>query len=611
MSCPVSTDYLKLWSESDLIRAIDYQLARQALEWEARYGSTSAQDQQALLLTACAVSYVLGRGQVCLELSAWPKALMVSPEHLPTTDQLTRCQTVSVATPEADTSALFVVQGDRVYLNRYFRYEQSVLEQIRQRVRPEGMTASKALATTLRKLFPAPEADIDWQAIAAATACVQPLCVITGGPGTGKTTTVTRLLSALLSENPDLRVALAAPTGKAAARMTESIRQARERGGLPHADGIPSVSFTLHRLLGWSPRGFRYHNERYLPYDCIVVDEASMIDLPMMAHLLSALAPDTRLILLGDRDQLASVEAGSVLADLCDAGTEHGITDAFAARLGALTGYDMSAVTEPECSIMQNAMVQLRKSHRFGEHSGIGALARAVNQGAIQQADQVLEDPAFADAVRLAVDSEEWQTHVVEGYRQYCRLVEEGASPEWILDAFDQFQVLVALRSGPVGVEETNRRIERLLNRAGLLSDTSQLWYPGRAIMITRNDYDVGLYNGDIGIMLRHEGQERVVFRDAEGGLRFLSPGRLPNHETAFAMTVHKSQGSEFSAVMLLLPDKWQQVITRELVYTAITRAKKQFWCQVGNACWQQALNSRTERASGLRDALWSNNDAL
>ncbi|MEC9255896.1 MAG: ATP-binding domain-containing protein, partial [Pseudomonadota bacterium] len=325
----------------------------------------------------------------------------------------------------------------------------------------------------------------------------------------------------------------------------------------------------------------------------------------------SALAPKTRLILLGDRDQLASVEAGSVLADLCDAGTEHGITDAFAARLGALTGYDMSAVIEAECSIMQNAMVQLRKSHRFGEHSGIGALARAVNQGAVQQADQVLEDPAFTDAVRLAVDSEEWQSHVVEGYRQYCRFVEEGASPEWILDAFDQFQVLVALRSGPVGVEETNRRIERLLNRAGLLSDTSQLWYPGRAIMITRNDYDVGLYNGDIGIMLRHEGQERVVFRDAEGGLRFLSPGRLPNHETAFAMTVHKSQGSEFSAVMLLLPEKWQQVITRELVYTAITRAKKQFWCQVGNACWQQALNSRTERASGLRDALWSNNDAL
>ena len=611
MSCPVSTDYLKLWSESDLIRAIDYQLARQAVEWESRYGTTSPQDQQALILTACAVSYVLGRGQVCLELSAWPKALAVSPEHLPTTDQLTRCQTVSIATSDTDTSALFVVQGERVYLNRYFRYEQSVLEQIRQRVSPEGMPASKALATTLRKLFPAPEADIDWQAIAAATACVQPLCVITGGPGTGKTTTVTRLLSALLSENPDLRVALAAPTGKAAARMTESIRQARERGGLPHADGIPSVSFTLHRLLGWSPRGFRYHHERYLPYDCIVVDEASMIDLPMMAHLLSALAPKTRLIFLGDRDQLASVEAGSVLADLCDAGTEHGITDAFAARLGALTGYDMSAVIEAECSIMQNAMVQLRKSHRFGEHSGIGALARAVNQGAVQQADQVLEDPAFTDAVRLAVDSEEWQSHVVEGYRQYCRLIEDGASPEWILDAFDQFQVLVALRSGPVGVEETNRRIERLLNRAGLLSDTSQLWYPGRAIMITRNDYDVGLYNGDIGIMLRHEGQERVVFRDAEGGLRFLSPGRLPNHETAFAMTVHKSQGSEFSAVMLLLPEKWQQVITRELVYTAITRARKQFWCQVGNACWQQALNSRTERASGLRDALWSNNDAL
>ncbi|MDQ4425229.1 exodeoxyribonuclease V subunit alpha [Thalassolituus sp.] len=608
----MSINYLEVWSDNELIRPIDYQLARQAVQWEAGHGVTSAQEQQALMLTACAVSYVLGRGQVCLELSAWPKALALPAEQIPTTEQLKRCKTVAVASSETDdVSALLVVEGERVYLNRYFRYEQSVLQQIRQRVSAEGVAASKALATTLRKLFPAPEADIDWQAIAAATACVQPLCVITGGPGTGKTTTVTRLLSALLSENPDLRIALAAPTGKAAARMTESIRQARERGGLPHADGIPSISFTLHRLLGWSPRGFRYHSERYLPYDCIVVDEASMIDLPMMAHVLSALAPETRLILLGDRDQLASVEAGSVLADLCDAGTEHGITEAFAARLGALTGYDMSAVIEPECSIMQNAMVQLRKSHRFGEHSGIGALARAVNDGDMQQADAVLDDNAFPDAQRLPLDADDWQSHVIDGYQQYCSLVKEGGSPEWILEAFDQFQVLVALRSGPVGVEETNRRIERLLNRAGLLADTSQLWYPGRAIMITRNDYDVGLYNGDIGIMLRHEGLERVVFRDAEGGLRFLSPGRLPNHETAFAMTVHKSQGSEFSAVMLLLPEKWQQVITRELVYTAITRAKKQFWCRVGNACWQQALNSRTERASGLRDALWSNHDAL
>jgi exodeoxyribonuclease V alpha subunit len=600
------TALLKSWLDDDRIRAIDYQMALQVRQWESDAAGPEASPGllDALMLAACATSYVLGRGQVCLDLNSWPAALALPDRSPPERAQLHQCHSVSDGR-QPDASALFIVQGDRVYLHRYFNYEQQVLEQVRSRITPEGLAVNAGLSDTLKQLFPAQSADIDWQAVAAATACLQPLCVITGGPGTGKTTTVTRLLSALLSEKPGLRIALAAPTGKAAARMTESIRQARERGGLENADGIPSVSFTLHRLLGWSPRGFRYHAGRCLPFDCVVVDEASMIDLPMMAHLLSALAPEARLIMLGDRDQLASVEAGSVLADLCDAGAEHGVTPAFAARLSELTGYDLSQVTEPACSPMQNAMMQLRKSHRFDENSGIGALARAVNQGNTAATQAVFAGTEFSDVVRLDPDSEEWQARVLDGYRQYCDLIRKDVAPEWILDAFDQFQVLVALRNGPFGVEETNRRIERLLNRAGLLSDTSQHWYPGRAVMITRNDYDIGLYNGDIGIMLRHEGQDRVVFRNTEGGLRFLSPGRLPSHETAFAMTVHKSQGSEFSEVLLLLPAKWQQVITRELVYTALTRAKKQFYCQAGEACWNMALNSRTERASGLRDALW------
>ncbi|MEK9712255.1 MAG: exodeoxyribonuclease V subunit alpha [Thalassolituus sp.] len=595
------TSVIEHWLAEEKIRPIDYQLAKQVGEWERQAGTTNDELITALMLTACAASYALGRGQVCLDLSHWPAALTVG--STPDISVLAECRTV--CTPDTiDASALLVLQGQRVYLNRYFQYEQSVLEQIRKRLTPLGVDASPQLAETLSTLFPQ-NGETDWQAVAAATACLQPLCVITGGPGTGKTTTVTKLLSALLSENEHLRIALAAPTGKAAARMTESIRQAREKGGLPHADGIPSTSFTLHRLLGWSSRGFRYHSERWLPYDCVVVDEASMIDLPMMAHLLSALAPTARLVLLGDRDQLASVEAGSVLADLCDAGVEHGVTAPFAERLQQLTGCDLSGHVEAEVSLMQNAMMQLRKSHRFDEHSGIGALARAVNQGDQNSAERVFGDVGFRDVLRLPQDSEEWQRYVVEGYRQYCELIANKASPEWILDAFDQFQVLVALRNGPFGVEETNRRIERLLNRAGLLSDTGQNWYSGRAIMITRNDYDIGLYNGDIGIMIRHEDQDRVVFRDTDGGLRFLSPGRLPSHETAFAMTVHKSQGSEFAEVLLMLPARWQQVITRELVYTALTRAKKKFICQAGDACWNTALNTRTERASGLRDQLW------
>ncbi|MAE21429.1 MAG: exodeoxyribonuclease V subunit alpha [Pseudomonas sp.] len=636
------------------LRAIDVQLARQTLAWEQAAGNHDEQECITLLFVACATSAALGRGQVCFTLNSQADSgfhWLTQPEC---TDWLAACRTVGVFGVDLDVSAdgslgessevsissvsgssasdrsdagnqdapLLVMQGHRVYLHRYFQYEQQVLAQVRGRVLAESSLAhtsrsNNALATTLAELFelhaPADLFDThsapDWQAVAAATACLQPFCVITGGPGTGKTTTVTKLLSALLSESPSLRIALAAPTGKAAARMTDSIRQARERGGIANAEGIPANSFTLHRLLGWSPRGFRYHQARTLPYDCVVVDEASMIDLPMMANLLNALSPAARLILLGDRDQLASVEAGSVLADLCDAGHQHGMTPGFSEVIAGLTGQVLDEYTEAPCSPMQNAMVQLRTSHRFSADSGIGALARAVNAGDAANALAVLSSPQTDDVHVLAAD-ESWQTRALDGYREYCeRVADPDASPEAVLDAFDRFQILLALRNGPWGVEETNRQIERLLTQHGLLRDTHQPWYPGRAIMITRNDYDIGLYNGDIGILLAvKEGSDtvdRVVFRDADGGLRYLSPGRVPSHETAFAMTVHKSQGSEFAEVGLLLPPQWQPVITRELVYTAITRAKSHFWCQVSESCWQQALQHQTVRASGLRDQLW------
>ncbi|MEL7401745.1 MAG: AAA family ATPase, partial [Pseudomonadota bacterium] len=261
--------------------------------------------------------------------------------------------------------------------------------------------AQQSLKDTLAGLFPDvatlnENGQTDWQNIAAASACLQRFTVITGGPGTGKTTTVTRLLSALLSQAEDgktLHIALAAPTGKAAARMTESIRAAKQRGNLANAEQIPDSSFTLHRLLGWSPQGFRYHRDHPLPYDCVVVDEASMIDLPMMFHLMTALAANTRLILLGDRDQLASVEAGSVLADLCDAGNEHAPSAEFSQRLSRITGQNLQALNpalamsgESPGNAMQNALAQLRVSHRFTADSGIGQLAAAVNAGEVKPA---------------------------------------------------------------------------------------------------------------------------------------------------------------------------------------------------------------------------------
>ena len=622
------------------VRDIDRQLAAQLLRYELQANpQLSAEAQEALTLAALMVSVALGKGQVCLPLS-----LCLLPElrgrwqHFAEAGLgtwLSQCHTVFVT----GGSGIYqrqplVLNGSRLYLARYYFYEQGVLSHIRQRLQAPLTTDDQALSAVLDQLFgQAAGAAPDWQKIAAASACVQRFAVITGGPGTGKTTTVTRLLSALLSLNTSMTIALAAPTGKAAARMTESIRAAKQQaaqmavpdadagtGGLPGAERIPDESFTLHRLLGWSPRGFRYHAQHTLPYDCVVVDEASMVDLPMMYHLFSAMAPQARLILLGDRDQLASVEAGSVLADLCDAGREHHPDAAFSRRLQQLTGAALEDDSEAACSPMQNAVALLRVSHRFDANSGIGQLARAVNQSdaaaaatAFSRYNDIAFDRLPQESSRPYWQQPAWHKVISDGCRDFCQAVTQQQPAAAVFEAFNRFQVLVALRQGVYGVEQVNSRIERLLQASGLLDTRPQsgVWYAGRPVMISRNDYDLGLFNGDIGIALPVEGEPgaglKVAFPDADGHVRWLLPGRLPAHETAFAMTVHKSQGSEFTELCLLLPDQWQSVITRELIYTAITRAKRSFHLFASESCWATGLSSKVQRASGLRDALWNN----
>jgi len=616
------------------LRSIDVQLAKQIVDYEFQRREERAQpltqtDATTLFLAAAGVSLVLGRGQVCLPLarSPLPEWQNLWPKPVDLNVLLADCHVIAhIADQNIDETdytgaeeqpPLTLFQGN-LYLSRYYCYERGVFNHIQQRLNNALLVNDDELATAIRTLFPSSDGGdtpvVDWQAVAATSACLQRFTVITGGPGTGKTTTVTRLLSALLSQNPNLSIALAAPTGKAAARMTESIRYARDR--VANGERIPDESFTLHRLLGWSPRGFKYHQGRSLPYDCVVVDEASMVDLPMMSHLFSALAADTRLILLGDQDQLASVEAGSVLADLCDAGTSHAPDIEFSQRLSRITGFDLTAVADRAYASMQNAVAHLRVSHRFNKDSGIGRLAAAVNAGNSDEAVTLFgqyDDLAIAwhSAVEGQLRVLPWQQRVIAGYQDYCRAVREQASAAEILQRFNNFQVLVAVRQGQFGVEETNRQIERLFKETGMLpassSGSNSAWYPGRAVMITRNDYDLGLFNGDIGILVPYEGEDRVAFIASDGAMRYLLPSRLPPHETAFAMTVHKSQGSEFEHVYLILPLEWQTVISRELIYTAITRAKVSFQCLTSLPCWQSGVATRVERASGLRQALWSN----
>ncbi len=435
-----------------------------------------------------------------------------------------------------------------LYLRRYWSYQADLLEALTTRATEEIPVAhQERLSERLDLLF-----DGGLQRRAAELAVRRRLCVISGGPGTGKTHTVARIV-ALLQNQADghIRVVLVAPTGKAAARLQESLREATEKLPEELGAGLQLRATTIHRRLGWrpdAPTRFRHDRDRPLPADVVICDEASMVDLPLMAKLIDAVPPTARLILLGDRDQLASVEAGAVLGDIC-----HGEGD-------------------PPIS---KCLVNLSKSWRFAEAPGIGALALAINAGDAADALAILasqESPEVSriDAPEDARPDDLVGQAVLDGYRDYTRTTD----PRTALAALNRFRVLCAHRRGRFGVEALNRLIRARLVGAGLLSPRGE-WYAGRPVIVTRNDYQIELFNGDVGVTLRDpQGRLRVHFEGLDGTPRSFHPARLPPCETVFAMTVHKSQGSEFDEVILMLPTRGSRILTRELVYTGVTRAK-------------------------------------
>lgn len=660
-----STDLLQLldrWVERGWLRALDRAFVS-FLE-ERAPGSDPL-----LLLAAALASHQLGHGHVCLDLQqtlAEPDfALSLPPEGdaltgplllpsqlLADLDLRTWLQRIAASTLVADGDAPgqqarpLVLSGQRLYLRRYWSYERQIDQTLRLRL-SQSEAAPADLPARLAQLFDdgALPGQVDWQKLACALATRAGFSIITGGPGTGKTTTVVRLLALLqapaVEQGRPLRIRLAAPTGKAAARLTESIGQQVERLQVTAQvrGHIPTDVSTVHRLLGSRPgsRHFRHHAGNPLPLDVLVVDEASMIDLEMMANLLQALPPKARLILLGDKDQLASVEAGAVLGDLCRDAEEGRYSPATQAWLELIGGQSLAASGLEQGDAQRNPLAQqvvmLRFSRRFGEGSGIGQLARLVNRQQAQAARDVLSMPpadVFGLALRneqdkaldrLILDGLDRGSEGPQGYRSYLRTIGRHRpalgtafdDPRWeqwaanVLHSFEDFQLLCAVRKGPWGVEGLNERVARVLHNAGLI-DNQQLWYEGRPVLVTRNDYGLGLMNGDIGIALRlpdEQGQAllRVAFPRNDGGtgVRFVLPSRLNEVETVYAMTVHKSQGSEFSHTALVLPDALNPVLTKELVYTGITRAKHCFsLVEPRQGVFEEAVLRKVRRISGL-----------
>lgn len=545
-----------------------------------------------VVLAAALLSQLTSSGHVCLDLAALAEQPLLNDllSAPPLEDWLAALQE-HPACGDATAYTPLAIDCSKLYMRRYFDYECAVAAAWQTGA---VSTLPKTLEAKVATLFPVPASGEDRQRdqrAAAIAALKNRRVLISGGPGTGKTTTLASILALLIEQSLDaqpanlglfdpkpqpLKILLAAPTGKAAARMQDAIREAKGRLAISDATkaAMPETAQTLHRLLGARPQGggmvWRHDADNPLACDVLVVDEASMIDLALMARLLAALPPDARLILLGDRDQLASVDAGAVFADLCTAGA-----------------------------------ATLSVSFRFGADSGIGRLATFLREGDADGVLRLVSNPPedvrwLPNAGRSALVAEA-ATH----YADFIQHVRAGTGDAFA--AFAAYRLLTPLRQGPLGVAALNAEIEKRLVAMGAIPPRSH-WYEGKPVMIAANDYALRLFNGDIGICVHDKasGELRIAFPAEEQAVRLIAPARLPAHETAWAMTVHKSQGSEFDHAALVLPEEQNELLTRELIYTAVTRARRRVTLYAGEAVLRAGSLRRIVRHSGLVGRLHS-----
>ncbi len=560
-------------------------------------------------LTAAMVSNELSRGHTCLLIEQWAgKELedenekfseIVFPDEKLWLEQISSMEALNVENPP------LVLSKKRLYLGKYRDFEKKLVSRMLSMVK---MTSSKMPDREFfSHLFPE-EKTPSYQKTAVFSALHQNLSIITGGPGTGKTTTVAKIILALKHIYPEFVISLAAPTGKAAARMNESMCNAREyiasHTEIPEnfLENLDITGSTVHRLLGagYMTHKFTYNSKNPLSSDTVIIDEASMMDISLFSRLMSALKKNSRLILIGDRDQLASVEAGAVLADVCEAWPP----GMFSKKKDELYRSLFGEKPPGDISVSDNfssPVTELKKSWRFEKVPAIGELSAAVNS---------MKKPAHIEDVFKQHGSNNIKFTAVKNFNGIRALIEKEAeeayadlfketSPEKKSEVLEKFRILSPVRRGQFGVEMINRVVEDMFMRKGFIHERS-MNYDGKIIMIRKNSRQTELYNGDTGII----SGDVCFFPSSGGGIKPVSKVRLPEHEPAYAVTVHKSQGSEYDRVLIIIPPEHNPIITKELIYTAITRARSSVHIAGASETLYRAVSEKVQRASGIKEEI-------
>lgn len=621
-------DLLELLKSNGIITALDFYLAN-FLHQKANINDPQANRRFAFLLAW--LSLEVRSGHVCIDLTQLTKkqfdyrigrelsdSIFTDLDKPKLTDWLKLCAEISHdIISDGQNLTPLILCSNRLYFQRMWLYEKRVAQYFALNQHSYHFEDKTSVCSLIDTLFPSTNSvEIDWQKVAVVSALTHKIAIISGGPGTGKTTTISKLLTALLTINQEntltnLRIVATAPTGKAAARLTESLSSALSSLTIPEPikSSLPTEAITLHRLLGARPNSnqYLYNEHNLLNIDLLLIDEASMVDLPMMAKIINALPEHCRLILLGDKEQLSSVEAGAVFADLCQM-MEQGYSQNHIDTIYEICQYRLESNTQHQANFA-DCVCLLQKSYRFNLNSGIGVLANYIKEGQNEAIEQLFKQNKHHDIVlNPLVDENHYIKaiqHTVSYYSHYLlQILKYPTKIQHILTCFAEFRLLCALREGRYGVSGLNKIIEQELEKQNIIHrNKNQAWYVGRPIMILRNSFSLGLFNGDIGITLpdpHNKDKLRVYFSLPSGEIKGFAPYRLPEHETAYAMTIHKSQGSEFDHISIILPTEYSPLLTRSLLYTAVTRAKKNVAIFADNQILSRTVLSKTQRQSGL-----------